>query len=288
MWKSLAVAVVVGAASPAFAEPESTPTPLVHPSFETLPGIDDETTAALWREARALDAADEPARAAIVYQDLAIRLPRAAAPRWMAARSHWNEALRLPSGDGEERRQAHRRTREWAEKGIEVSADCGECYLYAAAGLGGEVRQGGAVAGAIEVSEIASLLERGIAMMERRLDADRNHELGDLYFAAAQLYWRFPDSGLLRWALGVPGDRQRALGYMRRAYSLKGERPKYGVQLGALLLCVGSDENDPALRDEGERLLRMLEDPGSAADTRARSDAAVLLAQPGTACDFHQ
>jgi hypothetical protein len=72
---------------------------------------------------------------------------------------------------------------------------------------------------------------------------------------------------------------------MRRAFVLGGQRPDRGVELGALLLCAGDAEDDPALAAEGEQLLRRLGGGDLGAADGVRQRAAALLEQPSAACD---
>jgi hypothetical protein len=238
----------------------------------------------LRQRAVALDRARDHAGAAVAWEELAARLPLTAEPCWRAARSHWNIGRRLAPEDAAGRRRAYRLTREWAERGLAADPECGECHLYKAAGIGGEVRDRGVVAGALQVSEIAALLERGIEIMSARPDAASNSELEDLYYAAAQLYRSVPDSGVLRWTLGVPGDRARAVDYLRRATAIAGGRPDYQVELAAMLLCWGRATGDSSRQVEGFALLHGVLARDDVA-TPVQGNARALIDEPGTACD---
>jgi sugar phosphate isomerase/epimerase len=118
------------------------------------------------------------------------------------------------------------------------------------------VRERGIVAGALEVSEIAALLESGIEIMAARPDAAVNPELEELYYAAARLYLSVPDSGIVRWALRLEGDRARAVEYLRRATAIAGPRADYQIELGTALVCLGRTGGDAESQVEGFALLQ--------------------------------
>ncbi|MGD9765638.1 MAG: hypothetical protein AB7V27_18230 [Candidatus Binatia bacterium] len=260
--------------------------PSIFPPFQSLPGVSDADVAALWELALREEREGDFAAAAATYEQLAVRLPTAAAPRWRAAKNHWDAGGELPENDVEGRRRAYAHTRAWAERGIDVDPQCGECRLYMAAGLGGEARDRGAIVGALQVSDIADLLERGIELVSRQPDAESNPELEELYYAAALLYSRVPDSGVLRWALGVPGDRKRAIAYMRRAAELSEQRPTYQVELGRLLVCTGTAEDDSALMAEGFTVLQtVLARPADEVAEENRRRAQELVDSPRRVCD---
>jgi len=278
---ALTVLLAAGAAVHASAEDAA-----LAPAVASLPGSDDPAVAALWRRALDLERRRDHAAAAATYEQLSALLPASSAPRWRAAKNHWNAGRRLPASDPEARRRAYGSTLTWARRGLDVDPDCGECCLYAAAGLGGEARDGGAIAGAMLVSEIAALLERGIPLVEQRRAPESDSELEELYYAAALLYRSVPDSNVLRWALGVPGDRRRAIEYMRRATALGNQRADYQVELASLLVCTGRNESDTALMAEGLALLHAVQErPAAEVETDVRARAHAILEQPQAACD---
>jgi len=256
--------------------------------FESLPGVgDSEQIRRMWRQGLDLEARGELLESAHIYEGIVRLLPGAAPAYWRIAKNYWRYGDALAEARSEERTVYFRRAEDWAERGIDVDASCGECYLYRAAGMGSQLRSKGRLAAAREVSEIAENLERGIALLEQRPDRAYNPELEELYYAAARLYRSVPDSRLLSWLIGVRGDRRRALDYMRKAYAISGERPEYMAELGADLLCVAREESDQALSAEGVEILQALDrmrlaDPKDAVyQRRARS----LLAHPEHACD---
>jgi tetratricopeptide (TPR) repeat protein len=257
-------------------------------------GAQSDEIAPLWQRGTQLEKQGDLAASAAVYERIVQLRPDGAYTYWRIARNYWNLAIALPEND-EERRPAYiRLTEEWADRGLKVDAQCGECYLYKVAGLGGELRRKGKLAAAGKAKEIATLLERGIEIQRARPGHATDPELEELYYAAAQFYRTMPEWGWLRLVLGVSGSRRRALEYMREAnaiaMNIEGERPAYLVELAAALLCVGREEKDAALVKEGKDVLGRLvgteelrlKDPASVAG------AEILVSRPDRACDYQR
>jgi tetratricopeptide (TPR) repeat protein len=265
------------------------------PSRSRLPGVEQsDLLERLWEEGILLEERGDLAASAEIYEAIARLWPIDAYTYWRIARNYWNLASALPEVEEEKRAAYLRLTEEWSDRGLEIDPRCGECCLYKVAGLGGRLRRQGKLAAAGKAKEIAALLERGIEILRARPAHRTDPELEELYYAAAQFYRTMPDSAWLKLFLGVRGSRRRALEYMREANAIataiEGDRPAYLVELGAALLCVGQDEEDPALVKEGNDVLARL----VAAEELRRKDAVsvadgeVLLSNPGRACDFQR
>jgi hypothetical protein len=260
-----------------------------YPALEDLPGAtSDPAVRQLWIEGRARRKAGDMLGATELYERIAAMQPRGRHTHWLIAQCYWEHADQVPDDQTAARAWYYEKVRDWATRGLAIDAGCGECYLYQAAGLGGQARLRSQVVAATQVAEIATALERGIAIMSARPDRDTNPELEELYYAAAQLYRRVPEWSWLRWVLGVSGDRRRAVEYMRKANQIAGRRPEYMVELGASLVCLGHEEKDAALVAEGEGLLRQV----VALPQRRHEDAVdwrnaeALLADAAQACGF--
>lgn len=248
--------------------------------------------ARLWEEGALLERQGDLAAAARIYEGIARLWPIDAYTYWRIAESYWNLAQTLPDTRRGERDRYVRLTEEWAERGLAIDPECGECCLYKVAGLGGRLREEGKLAAAGKAKEIAALLERGIAILSARPDHRTNPELEELYYAAAQFYRTMPEWAWLKLFLGVRGSRRRAHEYMREANAIAtaidGERPANLVELSAALLCVGRDENAPALTAEGnETLTRVVASEAlRAKDPASARRAEALLAHPEGACGY--
>jgi hypothetical protein len=71
---------------------------------------------------------------------------------------------------------------------------------------------------------------------------------------------------------------------------IDGERPAYMVELAAVLLCVGREDNDPALVKEGNEVLaRLVGAPElKVKDPISVQGAEMLVSQPDRACDYRR
>ncbi len=262
-----------------------------YPALDDLPGATtDPALRALWIEGRARRAAGDRLGAAEAYERIAAQRPQGRHTHWLIAQCYWEHVDQVPDEQTDTRAWYYEKVRDWATRGLAIDPDCGECYLYQAAGLGGLARRHGQVVAATRVAAIAAALERGIAIMSARPDHRTNPELEELYYAAAQLYRRVPEWPWLRWVLGVSGDRRRAVEYMRKANEIAGQRLEYMVELGASLLCLGNEEQDAALIAEGEALLEQVAalPARRPADLADQGNAQRLHADASAACGFER
>lgn len=261
-------------------------------AFAPPVGADGERLRGLWRDGIDLEQQGKLLAAVEVFETIVRLQPNDATPYWRIARSYWNFAATLSAAEEEERARYWRLVEEWADRGLAVDARCGECCLYKVAGMGGRLREEGKLAAARRAKDIAALLERGIEILSARPGHRTDPELEELYYAAAQFYRTMPESRWLGLLLGVRGSRRKAVEYMRAANAIStalgGERPDYLVELGAALLCVGREENEPSLVDEGNRTLARLAASNTLRekDPLSARDAGTLLEQPERACDY--
>jgi tetratricopeptide (TPR) repeat protein len=246
----------------------------------------------MWQEATRLEDKRDFLASSRILEEIVRLTPTDPRPYWRIAKNYIELADALPLTKESERNKYFTMAEEWADRGLGVDPECGECCLYRVGGLGGRLRKGGMLAAASEAPQIAELLERGIALLSQRPDHDVNPELEELYYAAAQFYRAVPEWPWLKWVLGVRGSRRRAVEYMRKANeistNISGPRPDYLVELGASLLCLGEHDKEPALVAEGlDTLQRVIllerNEPTGSVDAQ---HAGILIADPREACDY--
>jgi len=139
-----------------------------------------------------------------------------------------------------------------------------------------------------DAREMDQLLTRGIQLQPTHSDGEGNSTLGNLYYAGAVFYRVVPDWWWLRLFMGVRGDKDKSLTYARRAVEISEARVDYRVELGAVLLCLGTARSDPARLAEGRAVLeqaRSLED-FLGTDSVDKEHASVLMASPELACGY--
>ena len=246
----------------------------------------------MWGEATRLEDKREFLASSLVLKDIVRLSPMNSHPYWRIAKNYTRLADSLPLAQESERTKYFTLAEQWADRGMEVDPECGECCLYKVGGLGGRLKTRGILAAASEAPRIAELLERGIAILSTRPDSHINPELEELYYAAARFYRAVPDWFWLKWILGVQGSRRRAVEYMRKANEIStnidGPRPEFLVELGASLLCLGEYDESPALAAEGLDVLHQVirlgnAEPGSSVNAQ---HAGILIAEPGQACAY--
>lgn len=243
--------------------------------------------AQLWERGSKLESEGQLLASAQIFEMLARREPPDSHVCWRLAKNYYRFADETADLPEDERAKYLELAEDWADRGLEINDECGECYLYKVGAMGRRLQDVGRLRAATKVSQIAKLLERGISILEERTDPASRAELEELYYAAAQLYRGLPEWSWLGPLLGVTGDRQKAVEYMRKANHIAGVRPSYMVELAASLLCLGEDTDDDAMVREGAEILRRVRllhsDPDDAVDRR---HAGILLEQPRRACDF--
>jgi tetratricopeptide (TPR) repeat protein len=248
----------------------------------------DPVLRALWIEGLALERREELLESTRRYEAIAEVVPGSAFIHWRIARNYWRFAERLPMDDKQGRLGYFGRADDWAGRSLEIDEGCGECVLWKVAALGRLATTRGLFQAAGSASTIADLIERGIALNPDHSDDPRNVTLANLYYAGAAFYRIVPDWIWLRLVIGVRGDRQRALEYIHRAIEISEPRVDYQVELGAVLLCMGTEDAEVARVEEGREVLRaaLALDDYQSTDHFDREHAAILLVEPGRACGY--
>jgi tetratricopeptide (TPR) repeat protein len=261
----------------------------LYPRFDSLPGIQDQQVRNLWAEGIRSEARWDFSGAARVYEEIARKLPDDSHAYWRAARSYWQVGEYLPPDDNAGRIKYFTLTEQWATDGLDVNPECGACCLYRFAGIARLATTRGLFSAMRHAREMARLLDRGIALNPTHTDNEWNTTLGNLYSSASHFYRLAPEWLLLKWIIGVRGDRARALDYARKAHAISPMRIDYHLTLGAALLCVGTEnsEEDPIM--EGIAVLSevpTLPIVRPRADPLFRKHAAMLIADPEKACAY--
>jgi tetratricopeptide (TPR) repeat protein len=241
----------------------------------------------LWLEGKQLERDDHLRAAAERWEGLAQALPGEAEPRWRIARSEWCLGERLSLDQKAARLDHFRRAQAQAAQGLALDPRCAECMFWLAAALGRITTTEGVVKSARQTPVIAGLLDRAIALRPAYRDSADDTTLGNLYHASAAFYRLVPDWLWLSWVLGVRGDKERSVDYSRRAVAISPSRLDYQVELGAGLLCLGSDEDREDLVREGIEVLKHSESLTPFAEVRRdRTFARLLIEHPERACSY--
>jgi len=247
---------------------------------------DSAALRALWLDGQRLERDHLPA-AAERWEWLVQALPGEAEPHWRLARAEWRRGERLPLDRKAARLDRFRRAQDLAARGLALDPGCAECMFWLAAALGRINTTEGVFDSARQVPVIADLLDRAIALQPTYRDSADNTTLGNLYHFAAAFYRLVPDWPWLSWVLGVRGDKERSVQYSRRAVAISPTRLDYQVELGAGLLCLGTEEQRAELVGEGLAVLRhsrtLVPFPEGRLD---RSYARILIERPERACSY--
>jgi hypothetical protein len=252
------------------------------------PELPDPALLAVWENGLALEHHEALLESAAIYEVLAAKAPASAFLRWRLARNYWRYAERLPATDRAGRLEYFTLSRERAEQGLAIDPECGECVLWKVASMGRLATTAGAVQAAGQAAEIAELIEYGISLRPAHSDGPRNSSLANLYYAGSAFHRLLPDWFWLGLVIGVRGDNHKALDYIRKAIELNADRVDYQVELGAVLLCIGTEEDDPERLAEGFDALRHAEtlEDFQSTDAQDRQHAAILMREPERACGY--
>lgn len=260
------------------------------------PDLAEAWVGAIRAEREANDISDEdPERAEARFLEAIRNFEAVAAERqrdgtahWRSARAHWLLGEMYPVEE-KERRLAHfTASVELASRGIELDPRCAECMLWKFTSMGRVSTTKGLLSGLLDASEMAELLEEGIALAPTHHDHANNSALGNLHYGSAVFYRVLPDWRWLGWMIGVRGDKERALAHARQAVSLHPGRLDYRVEVGSQLLCLGSKESQPQRLEEGSALLEGLLTTGTKTirDERHLAAARVMLETPSKSCGY--
>jgi tetratricopeptide (TPR) repeat protein len=272
------------------------------PEIETLPheaGSPDLDR--LWtegelleREGRAIER-DRPQEAVERYLGAARRFEKIAREQpgfeqayWRSARSYWAAGDALPLDAKEERIEYFELAEVQSSRGIEADPDCAECMLWKFVAMGRLRTTSGLWTSIRQLSEMALLLDRGIALNPTYADDGGNSTLGNLHYSSAIFYRVFPDWFWIGWLVGVKGDKDRALAHSRTALSIHPSRLDYQIEMGCQLLCLGSSRGDRDQLLQGMEVLRaaIAREPETQDDARELAAAEIMLEHPGKSCGY--
>jgi hypothetical protein len=160
--------------------------------------------------------------------------------------------------------------------------------LWRFASLGRLATTRGVLSAARDARTMAKLLDRGIALKPTHRDDDRNTTLGNLYYASATFYRMVPDWMILKWLLGVRGDKERAIRDARSAVAISSNRVDYQMELGASLICMGLRKSRPEAIEEGRSVVdRAMNLPVYLeTDILDKELGRILADEPEKACGF--
>ena len=135
---------------------------------------------------------------------------------------------------------------------------------------------------------MAALIDRGIALNPTHSDGPSNSSLGNLYYAGAVFYRIVPDWFWIEWVIGVRGDKERSVDMSRKAVAISESRIDYRVELGAGLICLGTNEDDPRQIEEGRRVLHEATSlvQGMETDRIDLVHARMMVDDPDLACGY--
>ena len=257
--------------------------------YEGLPGrLSDPSLRALWRQGLDLERRGRLVESAQIYQAIIVLVPEESYTYWRTARNYWRVGENYPLDAKDARGRHFDLSEEWAGRGLQVDRRCAECMLWKFVSMGRQATTRGLLTAVGDVREMDELLRRGIELAPSHRDNDGNVTMGNLYYASSVFYRVIPEWWWLKWVIGVRGDREKSLAYARSAVALSGLRVDYRVELGATLLCLGVEEDEPERVTEGIEVLeaaRQLENFLST-DALDKNHAMALMRLPERACGY--
>ncbi len=210
------------------------------------------------------------------------------AGHWRAARALWLSSEQLPLEEKEEKLIRFKRAESLLELAIERDPNCGECMLWKFIAKGRVLTTGGIVDAVRVLPEMNELLERAFELQPTHQDSADNSSLGNLYYSSAIFNRLVPDFFLMKWLVGVRGDKWKALEHSRKALELHPNRLDYQVELGTQLLCIGTSKKKKDHLAEGRVVLEetIALVPATEDARREIYFAKKLLEEPKQACGY--
>lgn len=257
--------------------------------YEALPGrLSDPSFRSLWREGLELERAERLIESSERYERIVAQVPEESFTYWRLARNYWRTGESLPVEASEERLTYFKRAERWAARGIATDPDCAPCMLWQFVAMGRQATTEGIWTAARYAKEMSQLLERGIKLEPTHADDAGNSVLGNLYYSGAVFYRFVPDGWWTKLLIGVRGDLNRSLGFIRRAVAISEQRVDYRVELGTVLLCIGQRKNRPEAVAEGLEVLKEAQTlkPYLSTDFLDLQHAHTLIARPELACGY--
>lgn len=254
-----------------------------------LPGrLAAERLGPIWQSGTELERRELFVASAARYEVIVTQVPEQAYTYWRIARNYWRQGETLPVEAQEERLRYFELAEQWSERGLSTDPDCGACMLWKFVSLGRQATTRGLLSAVPDAREMDRLLRRAIELQPAHRDNPGNSTLGNLYYAASVFYRIVPDWWWLRVFVGIRGDKERAVDYARRAVESSRVRVDYRIELGASLLCLGRDRDQPERLTEGIVVLReALKLPDYlSTDAVDRRHAQILLEAPHRACGY--
>jgi hypothetical protein len=229
------------------------------------------------------------AAAARIFEALTAHAPDEPHTYWRIARDYVLLAELMPPSASDERARYGTLAMAWADRGLDIDPNCGECCLYKYAGMGRVAVSKGILSSMSWLGQIRETLDQCLAMPPTFVHEPWNPERGNLYYAASTFYRVLPDSRMLELSAGVRGNAELALEFSRRAVALAGDRVDYNVGLGAALLCAATRQEQATLLEEGRSVLRHVPAlvermPTDSLDRRAARR--LLESPPEAACGY--
>jgi len=257
--------------------------------YDSLPGrLSDDEFRALWREGLSLERAERLLESAERYERIVAQVPEESFTYWRLARNYWRAGESLAPEAAEERLSYFKRAERWAARGISTDPDCAPCMLWQFVSMGRQATTEGIWTAAKNAKVMSQLLERGIELEPEHSDDSGNSVLGNLYYSGAVFYRFVPDSWWLKLLIGVRGDLDRSLHFIREAVEISDQRVDYRVELGTVLLCQGIRKKRPAAVAEGIEVLEAARRLPAylSTDHLDLEHAGMLIERPELACGY--
>jgi len=222
------------------------------------------------------------------FEQLAAEIDSATYPAWRAARAWWRASDLVPEADTATRIAYLETADALASQGMKRDPRCAECMLWRYAALGRLATVRGLLSAARNARTMKNLLKDGIELKPTRREGQHNSTLGNLYYASAVFNRMVPESFWLKLVVGVSGDKERAVEDAKHAVALHPSRVDYRVELGASMLCYGTEKGRSDAIDEGRSVLshageldRLLP-----TDDLDLEFARIMVDRPELACSF--
>ncbi len=243
----------------------------------------------LFSEAEDLWAANKFTDSNRVLDELLASDPKNSEALWRVARNFYDMGESLSVTAKDERFRLYTEVENYGKKCREADPKDGNCDFWIGVGIGRQGTTRGLLTQIRNAKRIRDLWLTAIRHAPPYRSRDGTADIpGDIYLALGIYYRLIPDWWIMQVVMGVRGDIDDSVEYLRKSVALEPRRIEYLKELGVSLICRGTKEKSEADIEEGRANLRDLQGvpPIKPYDGIDKEHALLILSDPQMACGY--
>lgn len=208
---------------------------------------------------------------------------------WRMARNFYDMGESLPISAKDERFELALKIEDYGRRCLKADPRNGNCYFWIGVGIGRQGTVRGILTQIRHAKEVHDLWIKATRLQKPYRSKDGTSSVpGDYYLALGIFYRLIPDWWIVQLVLGVRGNIDTSVEYLRKAVALEPTRMEYTKELGISLVCRGTKINRPQDNEEGKAYLLKVETLPmyKGYDKVDREHARLILSRPDMACAY--